>query len=167
MRRAPYVIGGTAAGLALVLSFHTSGSSVVSLATGPTTSTSRPAQAATTTAPSPTAPPTTAAPATTSTTSTTVGTTRSAKGQSVFYRYGILQLRVTITGSRMTTVTTVADQASDPRSAEINSQAIPLLHDQAMQAQSANIDGVSGATYTSEAYQQSLQSALDQLGWKG
>ena len=164
MRRAPYVIGGTAAGLALVLSFHTSGSSVVSLATGPTTSTSRPAQAATTTAPSPTAPPTTAAPATTS---TTVGTTRSAKGQSVFYRYGILQLRVTITGSRMTTVTTVADQASDPRSAEINSQAIPLLHDQAMQAQSANIDGVSGATYTSEAYQQSLQSALDQLGWKG
>ena len=54
--------------------------------------------------------------------------------------------------------------ADDPRSADINSQAGPILLQQTMQAQSANIDGVSGATYTSEGYLQSLQSALDQAG---
>lgn len=161
MRRAPCVIAGTAAGLALVLSFHTSGASLVSLSTGPAASRSTP----TTSAPS-----TTSAPATTTTrpptTSTTSGS-RSAGGQTVYYQYGVLQLRVTVTGARITAITPVVDEASDRRSADINDQAIPQLRDQALQAQAANIDGVSGATYTSQAYVQSLQSALDQLGWKG
>ena len=49
------------------------------------------------------------------------------------------------------------------RSAEISQQAQPLLHDEVLQAQSAQINLLSGATYTSDAYQRSLQAALDQL----
>lgn len=52
---------------------------------------------------------------------------------------------------------------TDARSVFIDDQAIPTLRQQVLAAQSANIDGVSGATFTSQAYAQSVQSALDQL----
>lgn len=58
----------------------------------------------------------------------------------------------------------VVDEATDPRSAQINSEAIPMLSDQVLEAQSANIDGVSGASYTRAAFEASLQSALRKLG---
>jgi len=48
------------------------------------------------------------------------------------------------------------------RSAEISQYAAPRLHDEVLQVQSAQIDSLSGATYTSDAYAQSVQSALDQ-----
>jgi uncharacterized protein with FMN-binding domain len=48
-----------------------------------------------------------------------------------------------------------------PRSAEISQYASPRLHDEVLQAQSAQIDSLSGATYTSDSYAQSVQSALD------
>jgi uncharacterized protein with FMN-binding domain len=51
-----------------------------------------------------------------------------------------------------------------PRSKDINSTAIPKLNQETLRAQSADIDTVSGATYTSEGYRQSLQSALDRVG---
>ncbi|HET6793444.1 MAG TPA: FMN-binding protein [Acidimicrobiales bacterium] len=70
-----------------------------------------------------------------------------------------------VTGNRITDIKTVVDDANDPQSYQINENAIPQLRQQALQAQSSNIDGVSGATYTSQAYVDSLQSALDQLGW--
>ena len=53
---------------------------------------------------------------------------------------------------------------TDPRSVHIDDEAIPQLRQQVLAAQSASIDGVSGATFTSQAYAQSVQSALDQLG---
>jgi uncharacterized protein with FMN-binding domain len=81
----------------------------------------------------------------------------------VQYQYGDVQLRVTEQGSSITNIQIVSDNATDPRSAQINSQALPLLQQEAMSAQSANIDGVSGATFTSAAYAQALQSALDRL----
>ena len=80
------------------------------------------------------------------------------------YRYGDIELSVTETGSKITGISIVQDGAADARSYQINSQAIPMLTSQALSAQSAKIDGVSGATYTSQAYAQSLQSAIDQLG---
>jgi uncharacterized protein with FMN-binding domain len=52
------------------------------------------------------------------------------------------------------------------RSQLIDQQAIPILEQEAMQAQSANIQGVSGASYTSAGFQQSLQAALQTLGFK-
>ena len=107
-----------------------------------------------------TSPPTTQAP----TTTTTAGN-RTATGQYMQYRYGDIQLKVFVTGNRITDIKTVVDDANDPQSYQINENAIPQLRQQALQAQSSNIDGVSGATYTSQAYVDSLQSALDQLGW--
>jgi uncharacterized protein with FMN-binding domain len=56
------------------------------------------------------------------------------------------------------------DDGGNPRSQNIDQQSIPILEQQAMQAQSANIQGVSGASYTSGGFQQSLQGALHQLG---
>ena len=81
------------------------------------------------------------------------------------YRYGELELQVTISGNQITDIEAVVDNAADERSAQINGQAEPELRQQALQAQSSNIDGVSGATYTSQAYVQSLQAALNKLGW--
>ena len=56
------------------------------------------------------------------------------------------------------------ESATDPRSQSINSQAIPILTSEALAAQSLQFDVVSGATYTSEAFAQSLQSALTKAG---
>jgi uncharacterized protein with FMN-binding domain len=61
-------------------------------------------------------------------------------------------------------VETVQLPDSNPRDIEINSSAVPILTQEALAAQSAQIDTVSGATYTSEGYTQSLQSALDKAG---
>jgi uncharacterized protein with FMN-binding domain len=160
------VVGATGVGLGLLLSFHTKPVHV-SIVTSPTTEpTGAPGSGSTTTLP---AAPTTTTPGSTAPGSTTPATTptteasRSATSQDLQYRYGDLQLRVTEQGARITDIQVVAEGATDPRSEEINSQAIPLLHQEAMSAQSANIDGVSGATFTSQAYAQALQAALDQL----
>jgi uncharacterized protein with FMN-binding domain len=74
-----------------------------------------------------------------------------------------VQVQVTAKGHTITDVQFVQLTAFDRRSQEINSQAGPMLVQQTLDAQSANISGVSGATYTSSSYVQSLQSALDQL----
>jgi uncharacterized protein with FMN-binding domain len=64
----------------------------------------------------------------------------------------------------VTEVTAVQYPTDNPRDQEINSYALPRLRTEALQAQSAEIDTVSGATYTSDGYRQSLQSALDSAG---
>jgi uncharacterized protein with FMN-binding domain len=99
----------------------------------------------------------TAAPART----TGSGGTTSATGSAVSSQYGTVQVKVTKSGGRITAVKAVTMTADSPRSQEIDAQAEPLLRQEALQAQSASIDVVSGATYTSEAYIQSLQGALD------
>ncbi|MGN6503293.1 MAG: FMN-binding protein, partial [Pseudolysinimonas sp.] len=53
---------------------------------------------------------------------------------------------------------------ADGRSVQISNRAAPILHDEVLSAQSANVQMVGGATYTSEGYLMSLQSALDQAG---
>jgi uncharacterized protein with FMN-binding domain len=71
-------------------------------------------------------------------------------------------VRITLSGSTITAVDTVQPPNGNGRDQEINQQALPILQREALASQSANIDSVSGATYTSEGYIQSLQSALDQ-----
>ncbi|MEU3839832.1 FMN-binding protein [Streptomyces sp. NPDC028635] len=90
--------------------------------------------------------------------------TRTATGDSVDTRWGPVQVRVTVTGGRLTDVTAVVYPTENPRDQEINAYAIPQLRREALDAQSADIDSVSGATYTSDGYKQSLQSALDSAG---
>ena len=83
-------------------------------------------------------------------------------GQVVQTQFGDTQVQVTIIGGRITDVTAVQMPYDRQRSAQISQIVGPMLHDEVLQAQSAQIDLISGATYTSEAYAQSLQSALDQ-----
>ena len=160
MKRAPIVIGSTAAGVALLLSFHTSHSSLEIKSASGTTPEGSGSTPATTPQPTGSAPestsPGTTAPAATS--------SHSATGSDVQYRYGEIEIEVTASGSKITNVTILKDDATDGRSYQINSEAVPILQSETISAQSSQIDGVSGATYTSEAYVQSLQSALDQLG---
>ena len=73
--------------------------------------------------------------------------------------YGTVQVAVTISGGRVTAA--AASYPTTGHSASINADAIPKLKQATVQAQSAELDAVSGATFTSESYVQSLQAALD------
>ncbi|MFF0082866.1 FMN-binding protein [Streptomyces canus] len=90
--------------------------------------------------------------------------TKTVTGDTVQTRWGPVQVRITIKDGKLTEVTAVTYPTDNPRDQEINSYAIPRLRTEALQAQSAEIDTVSGATYTSDGYRQSLQSALDSAG---
>jgi len=85
----------------------------------------------------------------------------SVNGTSEGTRYGPVQVRITIRGKRLVTVTAVTYPSSGGRDREISSFALPELQREAIAAQSARIDTVSGATFTSDGYRRSLQSALD------
>ena len=76
-------------------------------------------------------------------------------------RYGPVQVQITVTDGRITAAQAITYPRSDHREQEINDPAVPQLNQETLQAQSAAIDSVSGATFTSAGYQQSLQSALD------
>lgn len=83
-------------------------------------------------------------------------------GQDAPNQYGDVQVKVVISSGKITDVQALTLPSDRQRSAEISQQAGPLLHDEVVQAQSAQIDILSGATFTSESYAQSVQSALDQ-----
>ncbi|MFE7208611.1 FMN-binding protein [Streptomyces sp. NPDC057611] len=87
--------------------------------------------------------------------------TRTVTGETVQTRWGPVQVRVTLVDGRITDVTALAQPSGNPRDREISGYAIPQLRREALAAQSASIDTVSGATYTSDGYRRSLQSALD------
>ncbi|WP_256795734.1 FMN-binding protein [Terrabacter sp. Ter38] len=82
-------------------------------------------------------------------------------GAVVGTQYGSVQVRVSFTGTKITNVHALQLTDSSGTSVSISAGAAPTLRQEALAAQSAQIDVVSGATYTSEAYQQSLQSAID------
>jgi uncharacterized protein with FMN-binding domain len=79
-------------------------------------------------------------------------------------RWGPVQVAVSVADGKLTDVQVVEYPNENPRDAQINSYALPILIQETMSSQSAGIDMVSGATVTSEGYIQSLQSALDQAG---
>jgi len=95
--------------------------------------------------------------------STTTGT-KTVTGDTAQTRWGPVQVKITVKNGKVTDVTAVQSPSENPRDQEINSYALPQLKSEALAAQSANIDTVSGATYTSDGYRQSLQSALDSAG---
>jgi uncharacterized protein with FMN-binding domain len=101
--------------------------------------------------------------ATTPTVATGAYADGTATGSVVSTRFGDVQVQVTVSGGAITDVTALQLPDIDNRSRRIASSAEPILREEALTAQSANIDMLSGATYTSEAYAQSLQSALDQV----
>jgi uncharacterized protein with FMN-binding domain len=89
---------------------------------------------------------------------------RTVDGPVVDTRFGPVEVEIVLAGNRITDVKALEYPNEARRSQFISSQALPLLHDEAVSAQSANIDTISGATYTSDAYAQSLQAALDRAG---
>jgi uncharacterized protein with FMN-binding domain len=88
------------------------------------------------------------------------GSTKTIDGSTVDTEFGPYQVRVTFNGTTITGITIVTTPG-DRRSQRIASRAEPTLKEEALRAQSADIDTVSGATITSEAYAQSLQAAID------
>jgi uncharacterized protein with FMN-binding domain len=91
----------------------------------------------------------------------TTATTRTVTGALVQTPYGNVQVRVTVHGNRITNIVAVHLTDSSNTSVQISAGAEPTLRSEALSAQSAHIDLVSGATYTSEGYKTSLQAALD------
>ncbi len=85
-------------------------------------------------------------------------------GEPVAIRWGEVQVAVTLEGGDIIDVESLALPLGDRHSSGINQRAEPVLRQQAIAIDSADVDVVSGATYTSRAYALSLQSALDQLG---
>ncbi|HVM56305.1 MAG TPA: FMN-binding protein [Gaiellaceae bacterium] len=91
-------------------------------------------------------------------------TTRTVQGPSVDMQWGPIQVTVKIKGKAIVDVSATYP-TERPRSQFINEQAIPMLRQEVLQLQSAQIDLIGGATMTSEAYAQSLQAALDKANF--
>lgn len=152
----------TTAALALLLSFKTPSDPT------PTAGTRVAVTGAETPTPAPTAsgPAATIAPAAASPTATTAPASADLRdgtidGAVVDTRWGTVQVQVTIAGGAITDVAALQLPSGDHHSADISQRVEPLLRSSALAVQGAEIDVVSGATYTSLAYAQSLQAALD------
>ncbi|MDX3078062.1 FMN-binding protein [Streptomyces sp. NPDC088354] len=89
---------------------------------------------------------------------------RTVTGDVAQTSYGPVQVSITVEGGRITAATAVQAPNGTPMSDQLTASAIPRLNQAAVTAQSAAIDTVSGASFTSQGYQQSLQSALDKAG---
>ena len=87
---------------------------------------------------------------------------RKIAGSAVQTPFGPVQVQITVQGTRIISVSALQSPQGG-RSSEISRQAVPYLVQQTLSAQSANVQGVSGATYTSDAWAQSLQSALSNI----
>jgi uncharacterized protein with FMN-binding domain len=101
-------------------------------------------------------------PAATSTTTLGTYVDGTVTGPVVSNRFGDVQVQVTISGGVVTDVTALQLPSGDRRTNDISARVEPTLRSEALSAQDANIDLVSGATFTSVSYRDSLQAALDQ-----
>jgi uncharacterized protein with FMN-binding domain len=139
-RRIVLAIGGTAAGLVMLLTRPNH-----ALVTGGTS---------------------VAAGAANSTTSVAVGATtgQTYDGTVASTRWGPVQVRITVSGGKVVSATTLQVPSGNGRDAEINGYAVPILNSEAVSAGTAHIDTVSGATVTSNGYITSLQAAIDAAG---
>ncbi len=156
MLRVILAIVGTAAGLIFLLSFktHSPGAAATPSA----------AISGGTATPSASGSASSSAPGSAPTSSTRKAAAKTVTGDAADTRYGPVQVKVTVKNGKLTAVDAVEYPQQDPRDAQINSYAIPALNAEALAAGSAHIDVVTGATYTSEGYATSLQSALDKAG---
>ncbi|WES64155.1 FMN-binding protein [Microbacter sp. GSS18] len=83
-------------------------------------------------------------------------------GSAVSTRYGAVQVAITVSGGKITSVDVPQYPSRDGRDLQISQYSLPILADETVSAQSSSISMVSGATYTSRGYIESLQSAIDQ-----
>jgi uncharacterized protein with FMN-binding domain len=162
MRRAILAIVTTAAGLVLLLSFKTHASSGLASSTiitpaGQTGSSSA--------AKSSTAPKASGSGSGSGSGSSAASTaSKTVAGDVVQTIYGPIQVTITVKSGKITAVNVPTYPNGTGRDMEINSYALPQLVQETLSANSAQVDGVSGATYTSQGYVSSLQSAIDKAG---
>ena len=90
--------------------------------------------------------------------------TKTVTGSTVDTRWGPVQVQLTVSGDKITDIAMLQYPNANGTDQQISSYALPILMQSTVDAQSADIDMVSGATYTSAGYLESLQSALDQAG---
>jgi hypothetical protein len=155
MKRAPwYVVAGTVAGFAGVFGLH-GRAAPPSLVAGPKPSAGGGSAAPST--PGPDRPSGQASPA---------GAARQVSGVLEQYGYGELSVLVTVHGAEITNVSVPVLRTAEPYSQQLAVQVLPMLKSEVLAAHSARINAVSGATYTSQAYADSIQSALDKLHLK-
>jgi uncharacterized protein with FMN-binding domain len=177
MKRAILIAGGTVGGLGAVLSvtppqFGTSSAGLggISKSTGSTSPSATPAptQASQTPAPTTTkkATPGTTKKATPAATKAATGATGTFDGAVSQTQFGPVQVQITVSNGKITAAKALQFPNRDFRSQSISSQAIPYLVQETLAAQSSNIQGVGGASYTSQGWYDSLVSALAKAGMK-
>jgi hypothetical protein len=148
-----YLLAGAAAGFAGVFGLHGGGTATPTVL-GP------PKPAGTGAAAAPAASP---APSRTTGPGGAAGPARRATGAVEQYGYGELSVTVTVRSNQIVAVSVPVLRTAEPYSQQLAQQVIPMLRSEVLAVRSARIHGVSGATYTSVAYAQSIQSALDKL----
>ena len=160
MRRAVIVLGTTAAGLAALLSFKTHSLAAPASSAPPAgmPAPSTGASSATSSADGQ------AASATHGASAPAAAAARTVTGTVASTQHGPMQVQLTVAGTKITKVTLLQRTDDGAESDQIDAYAIPKLTSETLAAQSAHIDAVSGASYTSSGYIQSLQSALDKAG---
>lgn len=176
MRRALIATAATVAAVVAILQYKSGGAikagSPLSAAAGSPAATSTPASTpSSTTTPasntsgssassgtSPATSPTTKAPA------AAAGPNGTFTGSDVTFAYGEIEAQLVYRNGKIVSVNFPIDNAPDPRSEMINSEALPILTQELLKAQSLNIDAVSGATFTSNAFAQTVQAALSKAG---
>jgi uncharacterized protein with FMN-binding domain len=167
MRRALLTLGGTAAGLAALLSFKTHSLAAMDPAASPPTvsaGASPPMSSGTEAGSASPAASMRAGSAAPSAGASSQAAARTVTGAVASTQFGPMQVQVTLAGMKITKVTVLQRTNDGAESDQIDANALPKLTSEALAAQSAHIDAVSGATYTSSGYIQSLQSALDKAG---
>jgi uncharacterized protein with FMN-binding domain len=159
LRRVIFAIVTTASAVVFLLSFKTHST--------PAAATSPPSASASPTAGASASTGTTSAGASATSGTSSSSASSSAKtytGDEAQTIYGPVQVKITVKNGKVAVAEAIEYPNNDPRDAQINSYAIPALNSEAVAASSARIDTVSGATYTSQGYASSLQSALDKAG---
>jgi len=160
MKRAITAILVTITGLVLLLTFKTHATAATSPTVIASNSASGDSSSASSTNSSST---TTSTPSASSGSSSSTSGTKTVTGDSVDTRYGAVQVQITVVNGQITKAVAVQYPDQQPRDQQINSYAIPQLEQETVSVGSANIDMVSGATYTSQGYISSLQSALSKV----
>jgi len=156
MKRIVLWFASTATIVVLLFGYHTS--------TNDTSATTAPSSASST---SPSSSPSSSSPSGSTSSSSSSSSPSAAKtytGSVASTRWGPVQVQITVTAGKISDVTVLQQPNGNGKDAEINAYALPILVQDTLSAQSADIDMVSGATVTSDGYVQSLQAALDEAG---
>jgi uncharacterized protein with FMN-binding domain len=162
MKRIVLWILSTVSCLVLLFGYHTSTSRT--LATSSPTSVQAPVTASSSSTSGSSAAGSSGSSGSSESSGSSTNATKTVTGSVASTRWGPVQVQLTVVAGKITKVAVVQYPSGNPKDMEINDYALPVLTQETLDAQSANIDMISGATVTSTGYVQSLQSAIDQAG---